>query len=282
MPRLFVENLTVIDCSILDPDRGLIGASWIVNIELFGKLDEQSMVFDFAKVKKTIKHIIDLEVDHKLLVPTLYPGSNISNGEQPMIEFTDRQQQLVIHESPASAVCLLATSRVSQSSVMDFLHQVLIQALPDNIHELRIELSEESNAGNYYCYSHGLKKHDGNCQRIAHGHRSQIQVFNNGVRDDRLEKSVATQWHDIYLGTIEDVTSQKNGRVRFAYAADQGNFMLELPKERVYLMHNDSTVECIAEHIYTQLIAEPSGSKIKVKAFEGVGKGAIAHAPAEL
>ncbi|MFT6047472.1 MAG: 6-pyruvoyl-tetrahydropterin synthase, partial [Arenicella sp.] len=147
MPRLFVDQLTVIDCSILDPDRGLIGASWSVDIELEGELDHQSMVFDFAKVKKTIKQVIDQEVDHKLLVPINYAGLNITDGDQINILFSDQQQQEIAHQSPASAVCQIPTERVDKTSVIEFLRAAILPNLPGNVIGLRIELHEEQAQG---------------------------------------------------------------------------------------------------------------------------------------
>lgn len=276
MPRLFVDNLTVIDCSILDPERGLIGASWVVDIELLGDLDEQSMVFDFAKVKKTIKHIIDQHADHKLLVPADYQGTEISESEHCSIRFTDQHQQVILHQSPASAVSLIPTPRVSRDAVVAYLHDLLMAALPPNVQEVRVTLTEEQTPAHYYCYSHGLKKHDGNCQRIAHGHRSQVQIWKNGQRNSELEQLIANRWQDIYLGTREDVEQQQAGRIRFAYQTDQGYFKLELPETRVHLMHNDSTVECIADHLKALLSEENPDAEIRIKAFEGIGKGAIA------
>jgi len=282
MPRLFVDNLTVIDCSILDPERGLIGASWSVDIELQGELDHQSMVFDFAKVKKTIKRIIDDEVDHKLLVPSNYSSCEISESNHHetdlSIVFCDQQQQTINHHSPTQAVCLIATEHIDQKAVIEFLSDKILDALPSNVNNLNIKLHEEATIGNYYRYSHGLKKHDGNCQRIAHGHRSQIQIWRNQQRDDELEKQIARQWHDIYLATREDLIEELDNELRFAYRTDQGYFEISLPKQRVHIMDCDSTVECIADHLLELLETDNNSvDQFKVKAFEGISKGAIAQ-----
>ncbi|NND00327.1 MAG: 6-pyruvoyl tetrahydropterin reductase, partial [Gammaproteobacteria bacterium] len=249
MPCLFVDNLTAIDCSILDPQRGLIGASWAVDVKLSGELDQQSMVFDFSRVKKTIKEFIDREVDHKLVVPASYPGLTISGHQDLTLKFVDRHQQQIVHRSPASAVCKIPKRQVKRQAVADFLEQNLPQFLPENVQKLEIRLRREKQSGHYYCYSHGLKKHDGNCQRIAHGHRSRIKIWQNGQRAEQLEKQLAGRWRDIYLGTVEDVVLQENGRIHFAYRTSEGEFFLDLPASRVHLMRCDSTVECIAEHI---------------------------------
>ena len=277
MPRLFVDNLTMIDCSVLDPKRGLIGASWKVDVELTGELDEQGMVFDFSQVKKTIKSYIDETVDHKLLAPQEYEGLNRISQEPLTLSFKTLSGETLEHRSPEQAVCLIDTQRISKEVVGNFLAESLMAKMPSNVDAVILNLEEEADPGHYFCYSHGLKKHDGNCQRIAHGHRSQIQIWHNGKRSAELEQKIASQWADIYLGSEEDVLKQADETIQFAYQSAQGQFHLKLDKTRVHLMSCDSTIECIADHVLSLLDDQPG--EVTVKAFEGIGKGAIAVRP---
>ncbi|NVJ66264.1 MAG: 6-carboxytetrahydropterin synthase [Gammaproteobacteria bacterium] len=283
MAALFVDQLTVIDFAYFDPERGIVGESWIVDILLEGELDDQGMVFDFGDVKKQIKIAIDGSVDHKLVVPAQYSKLN-STFEQDnlLLEMQDANGHWYRHQSPSEAVVLLESDSVSMDAVKAVLLNACRKVVPENVSNIELELSVENIQGAYYHYAHGLKKHLGDCQRIAHGHRSQIQIFDQNVRNTKLEEFWAEKWRDIYIATEEDIDKELSiddvDYYHFAYHSEQGGFSLTIPKQRCHLMKNDSTVELIAAHIVKQLKLLHPDSELKVKAFEGVKKGAIASA----
>lgn len=281
MNHLFVDNLTVIDFAYLDPNRGLVGESWIADVVLGGELDEQGMVFDFSNVKRTIKRVIDERVDHRLVVPRGYPGLAWNEDQPDTFTWSLADGSRIVHRGPDEAVAWLSADRVVPSAVATLLERELMAVLPGNVTDVQINLREEVIEGAYYHYVHGLKKHLGNCQRIAHGHRSPIRIDRAGHRDYDLEKRWATLWRDVYVGSEEDVTQRwvdEDGvaYVTFEYEANQGEFALTLPETRVYMMTTDTTVELIAAHMADQIKSEFPQDSVRVKAFEGVGKGAIA------
>ncbi|GAA4501312.1 6-carboxytetrahydropterin synthase [Pseudaeromonas paramecii] len=292
--KLFVRDLTVIDASYLCPQRGLVGESWLVDIELGGALNEMSMLLDFSRVKKQVKAVIDGEVDHRLLVPTGHPACQISQGDADRIwlDFASERGSLHLH-CPAQAFCLLPARRVDEQSVGAYLLDLLTKVLPGNIEGLVLTLRPEQHVSPYYHYSHGLKKHDGNCQRIAHGHRSMIEIWVDGCRDAALEARWAQRWQDIYLGSQEDrvpietlnlspIACQQIGgeHLGFAYDAPQGHFELAIPAAHCELVDTDTTVELLADYIARTLRPQLSGKALRVVAYEGVGKGAYVDYPA--
>lgn len=290
--KLFVRDLTVIDSSYLCERRGMVGESWLVDVELGGELNEMSMLLDFGRVKKLIKAIIDREVDHKLLVPTesaLVRIESLAGGEQCVdLLRPDRSIHL---RCPEEAFAFIPAAQVDKESVTRYLLAVLAKELPDNIRDLSLTLRHEAIAGAFYHYSHGLKKHDGNCQRIAHGHRSPIEIEVEGVRDEELEQNWAERWADIYLGTAEDevplaelalsaVAAPLLGgqHIGFKYRAPQGLFQLAMVKAEVEMIDTDTTIELLAHYIAREVKRQLGDKLVKVVAYEGVGKGAIAYA----
>ncbi|WP_372940344.1 6-carboxytetrahydropterin synthase [Shewanella sp.] len=286
--QLFVKDLTVIDFSYLCPIRGMVGESWIVDVLLDGGLDEQNMVLDFSKVKRTIKNTIDDIADHRLLIPTACSEVRWQQkGDRVWMDFTSQKGDIHL-ACPSQAFALIPTEIIDFESVNDFLKKALREALPDNVQGISLTLRNEALDTPFYHYSHGLRKHDGNCQRIAHGHRSPVTVFENGIAEPKWDQYWADRWQDVYLGTEEDLVPvatlalskqtsiSDETHFGFHYIAPQGDFQLAMPKQCCDLIPHDTTVELLAEYMATTLANKVPESHFKVIAYEGIGKGAIA------
>lgn len=282
--QLFVDNLTNVDFSFLDPERGLLGETWLANIALHGELDAQGMVCDFGVVKKLLRNWLDTELDHRLAVPLRSPYIAIKeDGEQLDIRWGFGDKGEFLHtRSPRSAIALVDAEVLTTETVAAWCITQLKQLFPESVARLELTFTKEVIDGAFYHYSHGLKKHDGNCQRIAHGHRSRIDIWEDGEKSAQLETLWAERWRDIYIGTREDITMQPvvddENYYRFRYTSAQGEFELTLPQRCCYLIDTDTTVEFLATHIAQQTALENPGKSIRVKAFEGINKGAIALA----
>lgn len=273
--HLFVEQLTNVDFSYLDLNRGIVGETWWASAILEGALDEQGMVCDFGTVKKVLRNWLDDEVDHRLLVPEFAEGLTIKHDGQRIELHCNTARGPIVMNAPREAVTLIDATEITIQSVASWCIRQLQPYFPNSIDQLSLDFSPEEISGAQYHYSHGLKKHDGNCQRIAHGHRSRIQIWLDGHRRSDEETFWADLWKDIYIGSEEDLIASTDDEYRFEYTAQQGEFYLSLSKQHCYLIDTDTTVELIANHLAHKIKARHPNSQVTVRAFEGVNKGAM-------
>ena len=281
--KLFVKNLTHVDFSYYDAERGLLGESWQTDIVLTGKLNDESMICDFSIVKKQIKKWLDDNIDHMLAIPAEHPNSQLQQLDDNRVsfQFTHEDGRHFRCDAPEQALCSLPCETITANLAAHWVEQQILNLLPAELEAVSIRFTPEKIDGAQYQYSHGLKKHAGNCQRIAHGHRSTIEIYRNGKASTELELDWAQRWHDIYLGTQEDLleVTQINGLPHhaFAYTSQQGLFELTINSDQVYMLECDTTVESLSDHIAHTLANENPNSDIQVHAFEGIGKGAISE-----
>ncbi|MBE0463749.1 MAG: 6-pyruvoyl trahydropterin synthase family protein [Halomonadaceae bacterium] len=273
---LFVNQLTHIDVSLWCPQRGLVGCSWQVDALLEGALGEDGMLFDFGEVKPWIKRTLDGGLDHTLLIPTQAPGITVTECDEGLCIRTTTPYPMEVR-GPAEAFSLLAWESVTLEQVAKYLSHALTEQRPANVDRVTLTLSDEAISGAAYGYSHGLKRHLGNCQRIAHGHRSRLAIWQSGERQSGLETHWANWLDNRYLLEQADIEHQDDEFLTCRYQAAQGAFSIRLPINRCAALPGPTTVENIAIWL-ARSIAHDSGQATRVQAFEGINKGAFAEA----
>lgn len=272
---LFVKQLTHIDASLWCPTRGLVGCSWQVDAVLDGELGEDGMLFDFGEVKPWIKQTLDAGLDHTLLVPTQADGIAVSQCPEGVCVRTTAPYIMEVR-GPKEAFTLLPWDTVTADHVAEHLSQQLTEQRPDNVHSVTLTLSDEAIDGAAYGYSHGLKRHAGNCQRIAHGHRSRLHIWQHDTRQPQLEEQWSAWLDNRYLLEQADIAEQDHATLTCRYQAAQGYFSITLPIAQCEVLPTPTTVENIAVWL-AQKVATQSNQATRIHAFEGVNKGATAE-----
>ncbi|MCB0420918.1 MAG: 6-carboxytetrahydropterin synthase [Bdellovibrionales bacterium] len=291
MRELFVRNLTNLDFAWLDPKKGLMGESLIVNVFLQGEMDERGFIMDFGPCKKWMKQLIDHHLDHTCVVPMRSSHLKIAGLDEVRMSFSFHWAQGELsYEAPRHTLVLLEKETLEISDFAEFLETQARQALPDRVKDVKIELLPDPNfkTSANYRYTHGLKLHEGNCQRLFHGHRNPIEVYLNDIRQEKMEVYLSDYLKQIHFAPLSSVTSetqdlllnqrnwQSNDQLTLSYEAPQGLFKAELPVRDCLIMAEEPSIERITElswKILKEEFAIADSSTLKVYCFEGLSKG---------
>lgn len=296
MRSIFVKNLDNLDCAYFDPEFGVRGASWQLDVKVSGALDENHFVIDFAILKKTIKDILKNTLDHALLVPTLAPNISLElerdcirfTGKVPNSSSEIRQEKIWSYQGPAAGIYSIACAVINKENILKELKNLIMTQLSSYPHiELDLFLHEEKPSSpeqRFFSYTHGLPGHQGLCQRVFHGHRSSLEVYLDNKRCPRSENYLIDE---VFAGSIHIASPQQClakdlplgrrltlcAQVELRYKGSYGEYYANVPGESLLLVQDETSIECISKFLW-QVIAEKNpGKTVKVVAFEGINKG---------
>lgn len=285
-PVLFVHRFTVLDYARVT-EHGFEGESVYVDAELLGELDSRGFLMDFGPVKKLLKGLVDDVIDHRLAVPTRAPRLRLNiDGDRAELDCREVGRSGFRYQAPTEALAVLDAERVDDEAVTRFLEQRVSERLPANVREVRFSLTPaaELEQEPSFRYTHGLKLHEGNCQRLIHGHRNVIEVKVDGHPHRAGAELLADFFHNAHFVEHGDLdvsipTGQRSAgerRCSIVYRASQGRFDAELPIGRLLPMNCEPTVENIAvfAHGWVSQQLDVESTRVSVLAYEGLHKGA--------
>jgi 6-pyruvoyl-tetrahydropterin synthase len=295
---IFLNDVMKVDGALFDPSKGVIGQTWKIDVTLTGPLNENGFVYDFSDFKKLVRKVLKSSLDHALIIPinsqsVVFKGQ--SRGECWVMRSRNGKgvaEQEWSYISPPGAVFPSRSVALNRQVLEQEIVRSLRHRLPQEILNITAILREEDAVATeaVFRYTHGIAHHTGMCQRLFHGHKSRIQCY---VGDERRPDYEHYLVRDI-LGShvhIATPSQYKSGAVipvsyrgktkdpiTLSYEGSQGYFEATLPSDRVFMVDEETSIECIARELARVVKREEATTdKVKIICFEGIDKGAIAE-----
>lgn len=289
---LFYKHVTVLDYAYLDHHSGVVGDSLVVNVEFIGKTDEEGILYDFSYAKKKVKEIIDRDCDHRLVIPK--GVATYENGKAHFEFPFGLNDEKIKYETPEEGLCEIPSYHVSKANLKTYLESIILKEMPENVLSVSLELEDEKlEPGKMkFHYTHGLKDHYGNCQRLFHGHSNTVDVKINGDTRPEFEEMLAKDlfkgnthfcfWENVEnkdeiikaVGQVPYGQVEEGPDVILSYKSSQGLFRGSLPIRHVFFLEDESTVENLSINFAKIVKSQVTdGERVEVRAYEGIGKG---------
>ncbi len=293
--NLFIKDITKIDCAIFDPAIGILGQSWIMDVIINGELDNNGFVYDFSKLKNLVRQTTKQTIDHALLLPVSSRAvhyKEVGNEEFWQLHACSKLLErdfIWEYLCPKGATFPIHAVAIKPALVEQEFSKILKHRLPGEISSVQVFLREEVLAQTEasFRYTHGIRGHEGLCQRPFHGHRSRIEVYVNKDRRPDLEQYVVRELFDsnIHIASSSQILSgpaevgrrlETSDPVKLSYVGSLGRYEAIVPSNRLFVVDGDTSIECITLQISKDLETKlPPRSHLKVLVNEGIDKGSF-------
>lgn len=278
---IFLNDLTVIDYSIISPTGAIIGGAATLNLEVSGPVEaHEGVVIDFSACKKQIKALIDGKggFDHKCWV-NLEDPNIIVDAQDDVYQVTHRLSGLTIK---AEGDAFSFVSNDPTSDIKDFLNTELAPYIVSGIylnHSI-IPTPRANTAAPIFRYVHGLKNSSSHgCKNIVHGHKSWISaiVSDAAARPaaEMVLAGIAADLDSCIFAHAEDLVSSEGGVYNLEYNTQERGVMSMSFTQKLIVLETQTTVEHIVEYVRARYYDQLKAVGItELFVSEGLCKGA--------
>lgn len=277
---IFLNDLTVIDYSIITPQGVIVGGAATLNLEVSGPVEpHEGVVIDFSACKKQIKELIDGVggFDHKCWINLDDPNIVVDMDER-YTQVTHRTSGLTIK---AERDAFSWVTNDPTSDVAEFLNAKLAPYTVSNIflNATIIPVPRANTTAAVFRYVHGLKNSSSyGCKNIVHGHKSWIAANTlEGYESvaNFVIQAIATDLNECIFVHAEDLKSTDGGVYKIEYQTTERGMMSMSFTQKLIVLETQTTVEHIVEYVRARYYDQLKAVGVKeLFVSEGLCKGA--------